>query len=225
MRLYYSVMCPYSRKTVISLAEKSIPCELIEEKFWEKSSDLIKIEQTGVLPVLLDNKDGVERVVSWSIAIDDYLESVYPECTLFGDTEEKRLNVKKLLSWFDQKFYAEVVHGIVNEKVVKRFSRTRSCPNSGAIRSGIENMYYHLEYITWMLEYNDWLAGEDFSLADISAAAHLSTLDYLGQVPWHDFLEVKTWYARIKSRPSFRHVLKERISSLLPVEHYANLDF
>lgn len=225
MQLYYSLLCPYSRKVIISILEKSLTCDFIEEKLWEKSEALIALEQTGVVPVLVDKKDEETHVTSWSIAIDEYLDATYPEYSLLGETFAQKQNTRKMVSWFDQKFSAEVTHGIVHEKIIKRFSKSRGCPNSGAIRSGIENMYYHLEYISWLLEYNDWLCGDYFSLGDISAAAHLSTIDYLGQVPWSEFPEVKLWYAKIKSRPSFRPILKERISSLVPAQHYADLDF
>lgn len=225
MRLYYSLLCPYSRKARISLLEKGLEFEPVEERIWEKSDELIKLEQTGVVPVLVDTKDGATNVLSWSVAIDQYLEAQYPEKTLTGAGIAERCNTIKLVSWFDQKFYAEVTHGILYEKIIKRFSNVRTGPNSGAIRSSVEQLYYHFEYMTWLLERNDWLAGGFFSLADIAAASHISIIDYLDQVPWNDFPEVKLWYAKIKSRPSMRPILKERISSLAPANHYSDLDF
>ena len=69
------------------------------------------------------------------------------------------------------------------------------------------------------------MAGEDYSLADIAAAAHLSTVDYLGDVPWTEHEEAKDWYARIKSRPSFRSLLEDNIPGVPPPKHYADLDF
>ena len=55
----------------------------------------------------------------------------------------------------------------------------------------------------------DSLAGEQLTYADLAAAAHLSAADYLGDVPWHEDESAKNWYARMKSRPSFRPVLTE----------------
>jgi glutathione S-transferase len=75
------------------------------------------------------------------------------------------------------------------------------------------------------VERRKWLAGDDFTLADITAAAHLSTLDYIGDVPWASHENVKDWYARIKSRPSFRPLLSDRIPNAPPPKHYADLDF
>ena len=57
------------------------------------------------------------------------------------------------------------------------------------------------------------------------AAAHLSALDYLGDVPWADHSGAKDWYARFKSRPSMRAILSDLISGIRPPAHYADLDF
>src|SRR3546814_9531602 len=46
------------------------------------------------------------------------------------------------------------------------------------------NIHYHLEYIAFLAEQRTWLAGDDLGIADIAAGAHLSVVDYLGDVPW-----------------------------------------
>ena len=66
---------------------------------------------------------------------------------------------------------------------------------------------------------------EEISAADLTAAAHLSCLDYLGDVPWDEHPVAKEWYARLKSRPSFRPLLADHWPGTNPPEHYANLDF
>jgi glutathione S-transferase len=63
------------------------------------------------------------------------------------------------------------------------------------------------------------------SLADVAAAAHLSCIDYIGDVPWEAYELAKNWYARIKSRPSFRSILADHIAGMPPPKHYADLDF
>src|SRR3546814_441806 len=98
-------------------------------------------------------------------------------------------------------------------------------PNSGAIRAGLANIHYHLEYIAWLCDRRRWLAGDAFSRADIVAAAELSAVDYIGDVPWGDHGGAKDWYARVKSRPSFRAILADHISGVQPPKHYADLDF
>ena len=70
-----------------------------------------------------------------------------------------------------------------------------------------------------------FLAGRDVTLADLALAAHLSALDYYGEVPWTDYPPVTEWYIRMKSRPSFRPLLADRVPGQPPVPHYAELDF
>ncbi len=98
-------------------------------------------------------------------------------------------------------------------------------PNASAIRAGHQNIHYHLDYIAWLCDRRRWLAGESFSLADIAAAAHLSAIDYLGDVPWENHAGAKDWYARVKSRPSLRAILADHIPGITPPKHYADLDF
>ena len=98
-------------------------------------------------------------------------------------------------------------------------------PRSELIRAGRENIGYHMDYITYLVERRNYIASEVFSLADIAAAAHLSCLDYLGDVPWDRYLGAKEWYARVKSRPSFRAILADHMPGLPPPRHYADLDF
>src|SRR4030065_354310 len=76
-----------------------------------------------------------------------------------------------------------------------------------------------------LAETRSWLAGNAMSFADLAAAAHLSTLDYLGEVPWEEHEPAKNWYALLKSRPSFRPLLQDRVAGFTPSGTYADLDF
>jgi glutathione S-transferase len=127
----------------------------------------------------------------------------------------ERAETRRLVCWFDCKFKEEVTVHLYGEKLLKRISRSGG-PSSAALRAGRGNLRYHLEYIGWLCDRRTWLAGDDFSLADIAAGAHLSVLDYIGDVPWDDFEGAKLWYQRIKSRPSFRPLLAD----VLPGEEF-----
>ena len=98
-------------------------------------------------------------------------------------------------------------------------------PDTDAIRAARHNIRYHLAYIGWLVRTRDWLAGDRLSYADLAAAAHLSAADYLGDVPWNEDEAAKTWYARVKSRPSFRPLLAETLAGIPPSQTYADLDF
>ena len=135
-----------------------------------------------------------------------------------------RAETRRLVAWFDNKFYEEVTVNLVDEKIMKRFLGLGE-PNSAAIRAGNNNIHYHLDYIGYLTERRRWIAGDELTLADIAAASHLSCVDYLGDVPWEDHQPAKDWYARIKSRPSFRSLLGDHIPGAPPPRHYADLDF
>lgn len=203
------------------LAEKGLEFEMKVEKIWERRHDFLALDPTGEVPVLVEENG---MVIANSVTIVEYLEECYPDLTLLGSDLRVRAEVRRLSQWFDLKFNREVTENLVGEKIMKRFLKLGE-PDSNAIRAGTANIHVHLEYIGWLIERHRWLAGDELSVADISAAAHLSSVDYLGDVPWEDHDLAKDWYARIKSRPSFRSILGDHIPGCPPPPHYADLDF
>lgn len=163
-------------------------------------------------------------VVCDARTIIDYLDEVYGDAPLTGSSPAARAEARRLWAWFDGKFGAEVTNLLIAEKVMKRQMR-QGQPDAQAIRAGLHNVAYHLEYIGWLAERRNWLAGEFFSIADIAAAAHLSCIDYIGDVPWEKSEAARTWYARIKSRKGFRTILSDHVAGLPPPRHYADPDF
>ncbi|MDX1485176.1 MAG: glutathione S-transferase family protein [Alphaproteobacteria bacterium] len=220
-RLYHLLLSPFSRKVRVVLGEKTLPFELEAEKVWLRRPEFLALNPAGQVPVLVED-DGT--VLADSGVIAEYLDEVYPDPPLIGEDPVGRAEVRRLVAWFDLKFDREVTRNLTGEKIQKRFLGLGE-PNSEAIRAGHSNLQVHMEYICWLVERRNWLAGERFSLADIAAAAHVSTLDYIGDVPWDKFEPAKEWYARIKSRPSFRPILADHVAGLPPPKCYADLDF
>ncbi len=210
-----------SRIVRIGLAEKGLEFDLRVEKVWERREEFLMVNPAGDVPVLIE-PDGTTLTDAW--VINEYLDEVYPEGPLIGADPLARAETRRLLAWFDGKFAREVTDNLVGEKIMKRFLGLGQ-PNSDAIRAGQANVHYHLDYIGYLAEQRNWLAGDDFTLADIAAGAHLSAVDYIGDVPWDDHPEARDWYARIKSRPSFRPLLADIIPGAPPPPHYADLDF
>lgn len=219
--LHHFWLCPFSRKVRIVLAEKELDFELKFEKFWQRRDEFLSLNPAGQVPVLVE-PDGT--ALCESAAICEYLDETFSAETLLGVDARARAETRRLVAWFDLKFYAEVTQNLVDEKVLKRFMSMGE-PNSDAMRAGRQNVGYHLDYIAYLADRRNWLAGDDFSLADIAAAAQLSCVDYLGDVPWDSHGAAKDWYARVKSRPSFQPLLKDSIAGFHPPHHYADLDF
>ena len=202
------------------LAEKKVLFVLKEEEPWNMSKDLKKLNPAGDLPVFIF--DG--QIISGNYSVTEYLEERYAEPKLLTGDSKHRAEIRRLCDWFDQKFYNEVFKYIVGEKVFKRFKNGLP-PDSKILKAGMNNLKFHLEYIDWLTERNNYLAGSEFTLADITAAAHLSILDYLGDIDWDVHKNAKLWYSTIKSRPSFKEILKDTIKGIYPSTHYQNLDF
>ncbi|MFD0859467.1 FtsZ-binding protein FzlA [Roseovarius aquimarinus] len=219
-KLYHVPLSPFCRKVRLSLAEKKIECELVEERYWEENSDFHRRNPARKVPVLrIDGKTLPE-----STAICEYLEEKYPEPPLLPRGADGRYEVRRLVAWFDDKFHHEVTSKLLYERVNKKMMGA-GFPDSGNVKSGAKAIKYHLDYMAFLLEQRRWLAGDVMTLADFAAAAHLSALDYISDVDWNRSDVVKDWYAKIKSRPAFRNILADQVPGFPPPRHYSNLDF
>ena len=219
--LYHLWLSPFCRKVRIVLTEKGLEFEMRTENLAQRRPEFLALNPACEVPVLVE--DG-GLVLADSGAICEYLEETAPKPPLLAGEPAMRAEIRRLVAWFDHKFHAEVTENIVGEKIMKRFLH-RGEPNSRAIRAGKRNIHTHLDYIAYLTERRTWLAGDMLSLADFAAAAHLSAVDYLGDVPWDEHDAAKDWYVRIKSRPSFRAILADHLPGEPPPKHYADLDF
>jgi glutathione S-transferase len=132
--------------------------------------------------------------------------------------------VRRLVAWFDDKFNSEVTTKLMGERMFRKVMGT-GYPDSTNVKAGAKAIKYHIDYMAWLLDQRRWLAGDQMSLADFAAAAHLSCLDYISDVDWNRSEAVKDWYAKIKSRPAFRSILADQVPGFPQPDHYADLDF
>ena len=219
--LYHLPLSPFSRKVRLVLTEKRLPFELLAEKVWERRPEYGELNPAFTVPTL---KEPTGLVIADSGVICEYLEEAYPDTPLLGHTLAERVEVRRLVAWFDGKFAQEVTVNLVGEKFMKR-QLGRGNPEAGALRQGYANLRAHMGYLGWLAETRKWLAGNTLSLADFAAAAHLSSLDFASDVDWSLSPPAREWYARVKSRPSFRALLADRVPGVTPPAHYADLDF
>ena len=219
--LYHLPLSPYCRKVRLVLAEKRLPFDLKLEKVWERRPAYLELNPAATVPTLLEDNG---LAVPDAGVICEYLEEAYPDTPLLGQTLAERVEVRRLLAWFDGKFDEEVTRNLNGEKYYKRVSGIGH-PDAAALRAGYSNLREHLQYLGWLAETRKWLAGSRVSLADFAAAAHLSVLDYQGDVDWSLSAPTRDWYARMKSRPSFRPLLTDRVPGMIPPDCYADLDF
>lgn len=219
-RLYHVPLSPFCRKVRLSLAEKKIEVERVDERYWEQDPDFMRRNPAGKVPVL--QLDGI--IMSESAAICEYIEETRPEPSLMPSDPVQRLEVRRLVNWFDDKFHAEVTSKLLYERVNKKVMK-QGFPDSRNVKDGAKAIKYHIDYMAWLLDHRRWLAGDVMTLADFAAAAHLSSLDYISDVDWNRSDVVKDWYAKIKSRPAFRSLLADQVPGFPPPKHYNDLDF
>ncbi len=225
-KLHHFTLDPFGRRIRLALAEYGVVPRLAEERPWAASAQLQQLNPTGLSPVYLEDAG---FAICGPEAITEYLEETAATAkSMLPGNAIARAEIRRLVSWFDVKFYTDVTEPVLTEKVIRRFVASpsgSSSPQMGRVRQGLAVMKSHLDYIGALAEERSWLAGEDLSLADLAAAAHLSAIDYLGDVPWGEHPVAQMWYQRIKSRPSFRVLLADTIPGMAPAAHYADLDF
>ena len=229
LTLFHHPICPHSRFVRLILEEYGLASRLVEERVWVRRPEFLILNPAGTTPVLVE--EGGPAVPGAGV-IAEYIDETHgaaaAERRLMPSDGGARIEVRRLTSWFNDKFFEEVSGPLVMERVYKRYmpaGRGGGAPDTEMLRAAKSNIKYHLVYIGWLVRARHWLASDSLTYADLSAAAHLSAADYLGDVPWDDDESAKNWYARIKSRPSFRALLSEVLPGLAPSRTYADLDF
>jgi glutathione S-transferase len=227
--LYHHPFCPHSRFIRLAFGEMGIEPRLVEEKVWDRRREFLVMAPEGATPVMLDEQSAS---LSGAEVIAEYLDETrglaLGDRRLMPQDPSARAETRRLMHWFNAKLFNESSQWLVREKVYKRFmsiGQGGGGPDMEAVRAARSNLRYHLRYIGHLIGGRNWLAGDRMSYADLAAAAHLSCIDYLGDAPWDESETAKTWYARMKSRPSFRPLLAERLPGMIPSVAYANLDF
>jgi glutathione S-transferase len=226
--LLHYPLCPASRAVRLALLESGIEPAFSEVKPWAVTLDFLNINPAGTLPVLtIEGKTlcGAYPIVEYLSETAKRDSTTSARVVMWPGTPSERAEERRVAEWFMRKFDAEITQTILDEKFYKPMSRGRLAPDLSIIRAGRSNLRYHLSYVSFLSDQRKWLGGDQLSFADLAAAAQVSVMDYLDEMPWTDFPEAKAWYQRLKSRPSFRPVLADRIPGINPPDHYANLDF
>lgn len=218
--LHHFALCPFSRLVRVLLAEKNCSFKLIEEKYWERKNSLSVVDSSFEVPVLMVGS----YPLSFVSAITEYLEEANSPKTFLTNDPLLNAEIRRLSHWFNDRFYHEVTKYFIEEKIISHYLK-RGAPRTEYIRLARKNLANHLDYMELLLHSRKWLAGNFLSFADLNAATQISCIDYLGDMNWDNHQLTKEWYAVLKSRPSFRPLLMDRIVGFTPPAHYQNLDF
>jgi len=220
--LYQFPLCPFSRKVRLHLGEKGVGYELVRENPWERRDEFLDLNPSGQTPVLVERERKI--TLAYSSAISEYFEETVEASPMISGTAQNRAEIRRLVAWFDEQFFAQVTAPLLHERMEKRLVK-RESPDAAMLRTAMKNANVLLDYVDWLLDHRNWLGGAALSLADLSAAAQISVCDYLGGIDWRGHEATKGWYAGLKSRPSFRPLLSERMEVISPPQHYDMVDF
>ncbi|MDP1027917.1 glutathione S-transferase family protein [Sphingomonas sp. KR1UV-12] len=221
-QLYQFPICPFSRKVRLLLGEKGVGYELVRESPWMRRDEFVDMNPSGQTPVMADPTRGILLIDSQAIA--EYFEETVDKAAMINGTATNRAEIRRLVTWFDQQFFRDVTGPLLHERLVKRIAQ-RATPDARALREAMKGAVGHLDYTDYLLDHRQWLGGATMSLADLTAAAHISVADYLGGIDWKGHEQTARWYRGLKSRPSFRPLLAERMELVGPPSHYDNPDF
>ena len=212
-KLIHLTLAPASRLARLMVGEKRLACDPV-----------VSDDPNCHLPIFLE-LDGSRCEGLWAIV--DHLEGTYPEHPLTPEEPQQRAEVLRWLDWAMGMFHEQVTRRVVFEKAGPRHTGApaRSAPDMNTIRQGREALRVCLKAIGHAAESNGNIASRECSLADLAIAAHLSALDYFGEVPWAEYPTTAEWFVRMKSRPSFRSLLSDRVPGQPPTATYAELDF
>lgn len=220
-KLYHYPICPFSRQIRLYLKELDLTFSIIKEDFWLKRKEFLIMNQAGTVPVL---EESFGLIVVGVYPITEYLNEKYATFDFFDDETDIKCEIRRLLAWFNDKLYHEVTRIIINEKVIKLMVGSLS-PRTEMLKIANTNLTTHLKYLSRLLESKTFVASDRLSCADIAAAAHLSVVDYFCELNWDAWPIIKQWYCVLKSRPSFRPILQDRIPGFTPSKSYSDLDF
>lgn len=224
--LIHMAFDPACRFVRLALAEKGLATAFIEKAPWDDpAGDIAALNPAGTIPILVDEPPtGGSITIAPAIVIAEYLEEAYGASALYPQTSASRAECRRLLFWFFETFERDVGVPLIREQIDKRLMRAGAA-DFDQLRDGRKALDWHLDYFAWLLEQRTWFADEQMTIADFAAAAYISTLDYLDAILWSEQPILKEWYMRIKSRPSFRPLLADRLDGIPPPRQYAELDF
>ena len=215
-------LCPFSRKVRLVLGEKGVAHELVREDPWRRRDEFLDLNPAGETPVLVDSQAGTTLIGSQPIV--EFFEETVDKMPMIHGNAVARAEIRRMVEWFDEKLFREVVEPLMHERMRKRLVSKES-PDTRILREAMRIANGHLDYLDYLLDHRRWVGGPALSLADFTGAAHLSVIDYLGALDWRGHDQTKNWYSVMKSRPAFRPLLSERMEVIVPPAHYDKVDF
>lgn len=206
MKFYDCKTAPSPRRVRIFMAEKGIEIETVQvdlsagEQFGEAFR---LINPDCVVPVLqLDDGSCISEVV----AICAYLEALHPDPPLMGRTAEERAAVlmwnakaEQLGLWAVAEAFRNSVKGLANNAVPGPDSYPQIAELAERGRRRVDSFLRRLDS---ELSGRDYLAGDHYSMADITAMVVVDFAAWIKIMPPEDAKHLRRWHDDVSARPS-----------------------
>lgn len=211
MQVFGFPLSPFVRKVLLVAAEKGIEAESVAVSPRKPSAEFVAASPFRKIPAL---KDG-DYTLSDSTAIAAYMDAVQPEPAIYP--AEARARGKAI--WFEE--FADTIASAAGGKIVfNRFvgPKVVGVPGNEELAvQGEADMVPVLAYLERVAPASGWLTGETFSIADISVASVLRTLEYAGFAPDPAlYPQTVAWYERVRARPSWAAVADVEAEAVAP---------
>jgi len=207
MKLYTFPSAPSPQRVHLLLKEKGveIPCEFVDMKNVAHLSDEYKaINARCTVPALVLD-DGT--VISEVVAICHYLEALYPDVPMFGHDPKE----KALISEWDHRVELECLLGIA-DALRNRGDAFKGRALPGAldfeqipelVPRGIARIKGFFEILDTQLANNRFVAGDTFSMADITAFVAVGFSRWVKVEVPAELSNVHRWHQEVAKRPAF----------------------
>ena len=173
------------------------------------------------IPALQDENGAL---ITYASVIAEYLDEGYGNHDLIGADPVTRAQVRQVWRYIEGPVTDRVTQPLLYERVHRRMSGLGT-PDSSVIQRANAAKGYFFKELERLIDMDRWIAGGSLTLADLSLAAQLSLLDYLDLIDWNGYPILADYYRRLKSRPSMRALLTDRLEGISPSSTYEDLDF
>jgi len=199
MKLYDDTLAPNPRRVRIFLAEKGISVPLVQVEIIKgehKTPEMRALNPAGTWP-LLELDDGTR--LTETVAICRYFELIQPDPPLMGRTPLEAAQVEMWQRRMEFELFMPIA-----------LSFRHLAPPMAKLETQIKDFGLvnkaraekRLERLNDELAAKPFIAGDSYSIADITAMCAIDFGKY-ARIPVDDSLtHVKDWYARVSTRPS-----------------------
>ncbi|MEE8439867.1 MAG: glutathione S-transferase family protein [Micropepsaceae bacterium] len=229
LELYHGLASTCSKKVRLCLYEKGLPFAshlLNLQKFEQHLPDYLALNPKGVVPTLVHRG----KPVTESSHIIEYLDENFPQVPLRPRAPEARAQIREWLNFSDTVAYdavyvptwtilsAGAMRGLSDAErdallsrvpTLERRKRWEQVTSSGFDRTEIEaahtKMHECLERCEAVLDEGPWLAGDNYSLADIAVVPFVDRIGNLKPkfLAAPLFPKLNEWLTRMRARPAF----------------------